>query len=58
MDVANAFLQVDLYEEVFMQLPQGYSHYGCRVSSMTDPISARGRGDKVCKLLKSLYGQK
>jgi len=57
MDVANVFLHGDLYEEVYMQLPQGYSDYGCRISLHSDLVLARV-SDKVCKLLKSLYGLK
>lgn len=41
MDVTNAFLQGDLDEEVYLVLSQGYEVEG---------------ENKVCKLLKSLYG--
>ena len=47
MDVYNAFLQGDLYDEVYMTLPQGFK--------MTQGFS--GQGEKhVYKLIKSLYG--
>lgn len=43
MDVANAFLQGDLDEDIYMQLPLGYH------------VQEK---NKVCKLRKSLYGLK
>lgn len=43
IDVHNVFLQGDLTKDVYMELPQGFQ---------------RQRENKVCKLLKSLYGLK
>jgi len=44
MDVKTAFLNGDLYEEVYIQQPEGY----------VDPTYP----DKVCRLLSALYGLK
>lgn len=46
LDVNNAFLNGDLEEEVYMQLPQGY----------TPSIKQNSKVKLACKLEKSLYG--
>lgn len=43
MNVFNVFLQRDLSEEVYMDMHQGFQRHG---------------EQKVCRLLKSLYGLK
>jgi hypothetical protein len=44
MDVKTAFLNGELYEEIYMQQPDGFV--------------APGQENKVCRLQKSLYGLK
>lgn len=45
IDVNNTFLQGDLTEDVYMEVPQGF-------------ITSAENFNKVCKLVKSLYGLK
>jgi hypothetical protein len=42
MDVKTAFLNGELYEEIYMDHPYGFV--------------VKGEEQKLCKLLKSLYG--
>lgn len=58
MDVSNSFLHVDLFEEVYMRFPPGYTAPRCEITPASATASSvRGSG-KVCRLLKSLYGLK
>lgn len=45
LDVNNTFLQCDLQEEVYMNVPRGFIDVNCTFV----------KKKKVCKLLKSLY---
>lgn len=49
MDVNNVFLQGDLDDEVYMDIPQGY---------VDTKFEHGSSGRKVCRLFKSLYGLK
>lgn len=56
MDVTNAFLHGDLHETVFLKLPQGYSHIGCKIK--LNGTSVKAASHLVCQLRKLLYGLK
>lgn len=58
MDVSNAFLHGDLFEDIYMTLPQGYTHKGCRIQLGSVPTKSGTSPTLVCKLRKSLYGLK
>lgn len=53
MDVTNDFLHGDLHEDVYMSLPQSYTHLGCRITSST--ATPNPKTGMVCHLLKILY---
>ncbi|XP_021856709.2 uncharacterized mitochondrial protein AtMg00810-like [Spinacia oleracea] len=57
MDVTNAFLHGDLYEDVYMKLPQGYTGIGSRIK-LNDDDDCVVPQKVVCKLKKSMYGLK
>ena len=44
MDVFNAFIQGDLFDEIYMDLPKGFQ--------------SQGENKAVCRLKNSLYGLK
>ncbi|GJS70206.1 retrovirus-related pol polyprotein from transposon TNT 1-94 [Tanacetum coccineum] len=52
MDVSNAFLHGDLFEEVYMKMPLGYVGKGEKVKNV------KNDSPQVCKLKKSRYGLK
>lgn len=61
MDVTNTFLHDDLNEEVYMELPQGYTGWGSRITteSLLTSVTRKAAVTRlVCKLVKSLYGLK
>lgn len=58
MDVSNAFLHGDLMEEIYMKLPPGYTHYGCRMNSTYATAIPTPDPTFVCKLKKTIYGLK
>lgn len=58
MDVRNAFLHGELQDTIYMKLPTGYTHMGCRITLNYTHVPATKGPVLVCKLLKSLYGLK
>lgn len=50
MDLTNAFLHGELYENVYMKLPQGYTHLGGRVK--VNVILEKSYTTLVCKITK------
>lgn len=60
MDVQNAFIHGDLSEIVYMRMPLGYTHKGCRIplTQGRDYSHISTTPTLVCKLKRSLYGLK
>lgn len=56
MDVSNAFLHGELSDIIYMKLPSGYTHLGCRITA-TSALQSPKSG-LVCRLKKTLYGLK
>ncbi|OBS16014.1 hypothetical protein FPOA_27826 [Fusarium poae] len=55
MDVSTAFLEGDLDEEVFIEMPEGLVEYFDQHPEDRPPGFST---EKICKLIKSLYGLK
>ncbi|TVY74571.1 Retrovirus-related Pol polyprotein from transposon TNT [Fusarium oxysporum f. sp. cubense] len=55
MDVSTAFLEGDLEEEVFIEMPEGLVEYFDQHPEDRPPGFST---EKICKLIKSLYGLK
>lgn len=58
MDVSNAFLHGDLFEDVYMKIPQGCTNLGSRIHPYERQFSTGTSSNLVGKLKKSLYGLK
>ncbi|RKK07014.1 Retrovirus-related Pol polyprotein from transposon TNT 1-94 [Fusarium oxysporum f. sp. cepae] len=55
MDVSTAFLEGDLDEDVFIEMPEGLVEY---FEQHPEDCPSDFSSEKICKLLKSLYGLK
>lgn len=58
MDVMNAFLHRDLDDTVYMRMPLGYTHAGCRIEMLEGEYVSTSNTTIVYRLRKSLYGLK
>lgn len=57
LDIPNAFLNGDLQEELYMQLPQGYGEL-LNERNENHSIQESTQGKMVCRLFKSIFGLK
>lgn len=57
INVMNAFLHGELDDTVYMRMPLGYTHAGCRIIMSPGECVSTGDTTLVCRLKKSLYGR-